>query len=99
MLPVFIRFAKSAFHDLEDVQLRNAEQGVPDVGLMLVSEVFLRAQMLADHTDMGRAVPEFGQSFLQEVIHPPFRVVYWRDPRKVRIVRICRSEICCNPRR
>ena len=39
-----------------------------------------------------RVVPEFDQPFLRELIHPPFRVVYRRDSRHVRIVRVWRSE-------
>ena len=42
--------------------------------------------------DMGRIVPEFGPQFLRELIHPPFRIVYRREPKYVRIVRIRRSE-------
>jgi len=41
---------------------------------------------------MGRVVPEFEQPFLRELIHPPFRIVYRREPRRVRIVRVWRSE-------
>ena len=41
---------------------------------------------------MGRIVPEFEQPFLRELIHPPFRIVYRRDPKHVRIVRAWRSE-------
>jgi len=37
-------------------------------------------------------VPEFDQPFLRELIHPPFRIVYRRDPKRVRIVRVWRSE-------
>ncbi len=37
-------------------------------------EIFPLIQSLADHPDMGRVVPEFDQAFLQELIHPPFRV-------------------------
>ena len=42
--------------------------------------------------EMGRIVPEFGPQFLRELIHPPFRIVYRREPKYVRIVRIWRSE-------
>ena len=41
---------------------------------------------------MGRVVPEFDQPFLRELIRPPFRIVYRREPEFVRIVRIWRSE-------
>jgi plasmid stabilization system protein ParE len=87
-----ISFAESALRDLEAVQVWYAEQGVPEIGANLVEEVFQRVQALADHPDMGRVVPEFDQSFLRELIHPPFRIVYRRDPQRVRIVRVWRSE-------
>ena len=92
MPPVAIRFAESALRDLEEVRAWYEEQGVPDAGARLVAEVFLRVQALADHPDIGRVVPEFAQPFLRELIHPPFRVVYQRDPQRVRIVRIWRNE-------
>jgi plasmid stabilization system protein ParE len=87
-----IRFAESALRDLEEVQAWYAEQGVPDVGARLVDEVLQRVQALAGHPDMGRVVPEFDQPFLRELIHPPFRIVYRRDPKRVRLVRVWRSE-------
>ena len=87
-----ISFAESALLDLETIQAWYAEQGVPEVGARLVEEVFQRVQALADHPDMGRVVPEFNQAFLRELIHPPFRIVYRRDPQRVRIVRVWRSE-------
>ncbi|MDZ7799805.1 MAG: hypothetical protein U5K81_03285 [Trueperaceae bacterium] len=37
-------------------------------------------------------MPEFDQPFLRELIHPPFRIVYRRDPQRLRIVRVWRSE-------
>ena len=87
-----IGFAESALRDLEEVKAWYAEQGVPGVGMRLVEEVFRRVRALADHPDMGRVVPEFDQPFLRELIQPPFRIVYRRDPQKVRIVRVWRSE-------
>ena len=87
-----ISFAESALRDLEAVRAWYAEQGVPEVGARLVAEVFQRVQSLTDHPDMGRVVPEFDQPFLRELIHPPFRIVYRRDPQRVRIVRVWRSE-------
>ncbi len=87
-----ISFAESALHDLEEVRAWYTGQGVPDVGARLVGEVFQRVEVLADHPDMGRVVPEFDQPFLRELIHPPFRIVYRRDSRRLRIVRVWRSE-------
>jgi plasmid stabilization system protein ParE len=92
MPTVTISFAESSLRDLEAVRAWYAEQGVPDVGDRLVAEVFQRVQTLADHPDLGRVVPEFDQPFLRELIQPPFRIVYRRDPQRVRIVRVWRSE-------
>ena len=91
-MSVPVRFAKSALADLRTIRTWYTEQGVPDVGTRLVGEIVKRIARLADHPDMGRVVPEFGQSFLREIIHSPFRIVYRRDSNAVRIVRIWRSE-------
>lgn len=87
-----ISFAESALRDLEEMQLWYVEQGVPDVGTRLVEEVFKRVEALTDHPDMGRIVPEFDQSILRELIHPPFRIVYRCDSKRARVVRIWRTD-------
>lgn len=87
-----ISFAESALRDLEEMQVWYVEQGVPDVGTRLVAEVFQRVEALADHPDMGRIVPEFDQSILRELVYPPFRIVYRRDSKRVRVVRVWRSD-------
>ncbi len=92
MSPIAISFAESALADLEDVRAWYAEQGVSEVGEKLIAEVLQRVQALADHPDMGRVVPEFDQTFLRELIQPPFRIVYRRDAGRARIVRIWRGE-------
>ena len=92
MPEVTVSFAESALRDLEEIRIWYAEQGVPEVGDRLVAEVFQQVERLVDHPDMGRLVPEFDQPFLRELIHPPFRIVYRRDPVRVRVVRIWRSE-------
>lgn len=89
---VRINIAESALSDLEALRAWYAEQGVPDVGNKLMTEIFQRINTLADHPDIGRVVPEFGQDFLRELIQPPFRIVYRRQPKQVQVVRIWRSE-------
>ncbi len=89
---VRISFAESALNDLEVLRAWYAEQGVPDVGIRLMAEIFQRINTLTDHPDIGRVVPEFGQDFLRELIQPPFRIVYRRQPKQVQVVRIWRSE-------
>ncbi len=89
-----VSFAESALRDLEEVLAWYAEQGVPAVGKRLVEEVFGRVEILADHPEMGRKVPEFDTPMLRELIHPPFRIVYRYDAEvgTVWVVRVWRSE-------
>lgn len=92
MAKVAIRFAESALADLESIRAWYAEQDVPEVGERLLGEIVAGIEALADHPDLGRIVPEFDQPFLRELIRPPFRIVYRRDPKQVRVVRVWRSE-------
>ncbi|HXL73973.1 MAG TPA: type II toxin-antitoxin system RelE/ParE family toxin [bacterium] len=61
-------------------------------GRRLVSEIIKKSERLSKHPDSGRMVPEFGMAFLREVIYPPFRVVYRRDPHQISVIRVWRSE-------
>ena len=92
MAKVAIRIAESALADLESIRTWYAEQDVPEVGERLIGEIVASIEALVDHPDMGRIVPEFDQCFLRELIRPPFRIVYRRDPAHVRVVRVWRSE-------
>ena len=92
MSKVRVRFAQSALNDLEAILDWYRAQGVPEVGERFVQEIFQRVELLVAHPGMGRMVPEFGQEFLRELIHPPFRIVYRRDPTLVTVVRVWRSE-------
>jgi Plasmid stabilization system protein len=93
MAKVAIRFAESALADLESIRDWYAEQDVPGMGERLIGEIVAGIEALADHPDMGRIVPEFNQFFLRELIRPPFRVVYRRDPKHVRVVRVWRNVV------
>ena len=87
-----IRLTESALADLESIRSWYREQGAPEVGTRLVIDIIARIERLEDHPDIGRIVPEFGRDDLREIIYPPFRIVYRRDPLSVRIVRVWRSE-------
>ena len=87
-----ISFAISALADLEDILEFYREQQVPHVGERLVGNVIKDIELLGEQPDMGRIVPEFDLKYLRELIRPPFRIVYRRDRKKVRILRIWRSE-------
>lgn len=87
-----IRFAESAITDLRAIRSWYADQGVPDVGDRFVKDIITRIEALQNHPEMGRIVPEFDRTFVRELIHPPFRIVYRLEPKRVRIVRVWRSE-------
>lgn len=87
-----VTFAESAVRDLEAILAWYERERAPEVGRRLVADIVDSAEALASHPDMGRVVPEFGQLHLRELIRPPFRIVYRREKRKVRVVRIWRSE-------
>lgn len=92
MARVALTFAESAVQDLEDIRAWYESELVPEVGRRLVADIVKRVEALRDNPDMGRMVPEFDQKYLRELIHPPFRIVYKREDKKVRIVRVWRSE-------
>ena len=87
-----ISFAISALNDLEEVLEYYKEQKVSHIGKKLVVKVIKDIELLADQPEIGRVVPEFGKSFLRELIRPPFRIVYRKDKNNIRIVRVWRSE-------
>ena len=87
-----IIFAESAVTDLEEIREYYLEQQVPEVGDRFVREIIALIEDLSSHPDKGRVVPEFNQSKLRELVHPPYRIVYRRDPQSLSIVRVWRSE-------
>jgi len=87
-----IVFSESAVTDLEEIREYYLEQQVPEVGHRFVREIIALIEDLPAHPDRGRVVPEFNQSRLRELIHPPFRIVYRRAQQSLSIVRVWRSE-------
>lgn len=92
MVKVSISFAESALGDLEALRKWYLSEGVPEVGTRFIVEIFERVEGLTRNPDIGRIVPEFHQPNLRELIHPPFRIIYLREPGKARVVRVWRSE-------
>ena len=89
---VTISFASSAVTDMENIQAYYKSESAPDVGKRLTGEIIDQIERLADHPLSGRVVPEFNVEHLREIIHPPFRIVYRYEKKRVRIVRVWRSE-------
>jgi plasmid stabilization system protein ParE len=89
---VKVTLTESAVRDLEKIVTYCQTKGVPEVGKRLVAEILARIEGLGLHPDSGRVVPEFETPNLRELIHAPFRIVYRREPRRVRVIRVWRSE-------
>ena len=82
----------SAFNDLVDIKIYYQEQGVGHIGDKWVAEIIAHLDILIEHPEIGRIVPEFAEPNIREIIHPPFRVVYWLDNPIIHVVRVWRSE-------
>ena len=87
-----VSLTESAVGDLQELRKYYEEQGVPKVGQQFVTEIIDRIETLTTHPDIGRVVPEFSTDSIRELIHPPFRVVYFREKRSIVIVSVWRSE-------
>lgn len=89
---ILVRFTRTALDDLAEIHRFYTTEGAPEVGARFVAEIFGHVERLQKHPDIGRVVPEFGNPMLRELIHSPFRVVYWREKRRVSVIRVWRSE-------
>lgn len=87
-----IEITQTASNDLSGIIRYYEEQGAAEKGKQIAADILKKVGRLSAHPDSGRIVPEFEVSYLREVIVPPFRVVYRRDPQKIWIVRVWRSE-------
>jgi toxin ParE1/3/4 len=64
------------------------EQGVPAIGDKFVNEIITHTEALLDHPEIGRIVPEFDDAKILELIHPPFRIVYWLYNQTINVIRV-----------
>lgn len=74
-----IRFLDVAQLELDEaVEYYNRERaGLGDEFLTEVLSALDRIGRLPEAWHLGRVVPEFRTASLRELIHPPFRIVYW----------------------
>ena len=91
-----ISISNSAFDDLEGIKKYYEEEGVPHIGNQLLVSIIDHIQTLRDNPDIGRVVPDFGETKIRELIHPPFRIVYLREQSSIHVIRIWRSERLLN---
>ena len=87
-----VYISRSGFDDLERIKEYYLEEGVPQIGEEFVTSIIEHIETLSNNPDIGRIVPEFEENKIRELIQPPFRIVYLRDPDSVHVVRVWRSE-------
>ncbi len=87
-----ILVSESAFADLEDIIEYYKEQEIPKIGTEAVSAIIKHIQVLLEHPEIGRKVPEFNDEYIREIVHPPYRIVYLKEIKTVQIIRVWRSE-------
>ena len=84
--------SQSALEDLESIHEYYKKQLVPNIGQQLVASIIEHLELLKEHPDIGRIVPEFEEDYIREIIHPPFRIAYLRETTAIQIIRVWRSE-------
>jgi toxin ParE1/3/4 len=72
---VKLLFAQSAFNDFAEIKAYYQEQGIPAIGDRLVTEIIAHVEVLIDHPEIGRMVPELSEPKVRELIYNPFRIV------------------------
>ncbi|MDP2158054.1 MAG: type II toxin-antitoxin system RelE/ParE family toxin [Nitrospirota bacterium] len=87
-----ITFSLSALEDLENLKAYYEREGAAEAGANLIAGIVNSIERLEDYPLSGRMVPEFMVEHLREIIFSPFRIVYRCEKKRVRIVRVWRSE-------
>ena len=83
-----VALAPSARRDLRDI-VRYISSDSPDRAIAFGQFLIGSTKRLADFPEMGRIVPEFGDSALREIVVRSYRVIYRvdHDHRQVDVVR------------
>jgi toxin ParE1/3/4 len=87
-----IAIMKSAHADLENLFEYYRNQGNLKTAEMFIKSIYQKMERLSEYPDSGRMVPEFQVEYLREIIFPPIRIIYRREPHHVSIIRVWRSE-------
>ena len=87
-----ILVSESAFTNIEGIIEYYKVQEIPIIGTEMVEAIIKHIQVLKNHPEIGRKVPEFNEDYIREIIHPPYRIVYLRESKTVQVIRVWRSE-------
>lgn len=82
-----LRFTAEAQARLHSIE-RYVGEDSPRNAKILVERLILRAEAIADAPRAGRAVPEYRQQNLREVLVRPYRIIYRLQPDAIEIITI-----------
>jgi plasmid stabilization system protein ParE len=63
--------AESAFNDLTEIKVYFKNLGVTLVADKFIAEIIKHVEILEDHPEIGRMVPDFSVPTIRELIHTP----------------------------
>ena len=85
-----IRWTEQALEDLRSIHDFIGRDS-PTFASLIVEKVILAIEQLTEYPDLGRIVPEWGDSAIREIILRPYRLIYRRNPEMVEILTIFQS--------
>lgn len=75
-----VRFAPQALSDIEAIA-NYISYDSPYNAMMVVDDLYLRAQRILNQPDAGRMVPEFKEAQIREVFEHSWRIIYTTEYR------------------
>ena len=87
-----IRWTEQAVADLTAIKAFIGRDS-PAYALAVVGRLYQAVGQLAHFADSGRVVPEHGRREIRELIRPPYRIVYRRQPEAVEVLLVFRSSL------
>jgi addiction module RelE/StbE family toxin len=81
-----ISITELAYSDLEEIE-KFIGNNSAKLARNFINKIFNHIELLANHPELGRIVPEFNQPELREIIQGKYRIVY-RITEEIQILRI-----------
>ncbi|MBC6368435.1 type II toxin-antitoxin system RelE/ParE family toxin [Algoriphagus sp. AK58] len=72
---VKVRWSKQAIEDIHRIQEYYSDFAV-NFSIQLVDQIFEKENLIANHPEIGRVVPELNNRSVREIIFRNFRIIY-----------------------
>ncbi|WP_075351955.1 type II toxin-antitoxin system RelE/ParE family toxin [Algoriphagus marinus] len=70
-----IRITELAYSDIQEIESYLFKSS-PSIGRSFTEKIFRKIELLYDHPEIGRIVPEFRESSIREIFQGKYRIVY-----------------------